>query len=84
MVRRPLNLDDIPDLMDIIEAADIVGMHPLTIRRAIYSGELEATIPRGRAPLRAGRSQGYRITRAALQRWYFNEPEPVETKEATS
>lgn len=71
---RDLTLDNLPDLMDLTEAAEKVNMNPATLRKAIRDGELEASIPRGREPARAGRSQGYRITREALQSWYFNTP----------
>jgi hypothetical protein len=74
MSRPPIDLDDIPELMDLEEAATAVLMHPMTLRKAIRLGELEASIPRGREPLKAGRGQGYRITRAALSSWYFNTP----------
>jgi len=74
MARPPINLDDIPELMDLAEAAGLVHMHPNTLRQAIKRGDLEAWISRGREPLRAGRSQGYRISRHGLTAWYFNAP----------
>jgi len=70
---RKLTLEDLPEIMTLVEAAARVEMQPLTLRKEIKVGSLEAFIPRGREPLRAGRGQGYRITREALQRWYFGQ-----------
>jgi hypothetical protein len=64
-------LEDIPELMTLKEAAAAVEMTELTLRTAIKRGELEAFIPRGRDASRAGRGQGYRITREALRAYYF-------------
>lgn len=72
-------LEDLPELMDLAAAAKAVEMTPLTLRKAIkrfQAGDktgLEAFIPRGKDPLRAGPGLGYRITREALQRWYFGK-----------
>jgi len=74
-MKRTLRLEDLPELMTLAEAAKVVEMHHRTLRRAIIRGELEAFIPRGRDPLRAGRGHGYRITREALASWYLNVPE---------
>ena len=71
--RKPLSLDDLPALMTLAEAAKAVEMSVPVVRKAIRRGELEAFIPRGREPLRAGRGQGYRITRDALTRYYFRQ-----------
>lgn len=72
---RKLTLEDLPDLMTLAEASAAIEMSIPTMRVAIKRGELEAFIPRGREPLRAGRGQGYRITRDALTRFYFRQPE---------
>lgn len=61
----------LPDDLTLKEAAAAVEMTEPTLRKAIKEGELEAYIPRGRDPLRAGRGQGYRIKRVNLQAWYF-------------
>lgn len=61
----------VDDVYDLAGAAAAVRMSVPTIRAAIRNRELEATIPRGRDPLRAGPGLGYRITREALTRWYF-------------
>lgn len=66
-----LTLEDLPEIMTLVEAAAAVEMTSVTLRKAIKTGELEAFIPRDRPPLRAGRGQGYRITRESLQRYYF-------------
>lgn len=71
--QRTLSLNDLPALMDLRAAANAVEMHPMTLRQAIRKGELEAFIPRGRVPLRAGPGQGYRITRESLTKWYFGQ-----------
>lgn len=65
-----LNLDDLPDLLDIRTACAALGVSDDTVRGAIRSGELRAYIPRGKAPGRAGRL-GYRILKRDLERWYF-------------
>lgn len=71
-----LTLEGIPELMTLAEAAAMVEMTITAVRMAIKRGELKAFIPRGRPPLRAGRGQGYRITRESLQAYYFGTPEP--------
>lgn len=71
MSERTLSLDDLPALMDLEAAAKAVQMTVPTLRKEIRKGRLEAFIPRGKEPLRAGPGQGYRITRDALTRWYF-------------
>lgn len=68
-----VDLSDIPELMSIKEAAAAVHLSSLTIRNAIRSGALAATIIAGRDPRKAGRGLGYRIHRDALQRWYFGQ-----------
>lgn len=72
MTQEPttFDLEDIPETMSVKEAAAVLGVQHYTIRRAIWRGELEAVMPRGRDPQRAGR-MGYRITREALRSWYF-------------
>lgn len=75
MASRKLSLDDLPTIMTLAEAAQAVEMKVPTLRVAIKRGELDAFIPRGREPLRAGPGQGYRITREALTRYYFRQPE---------
>lgn len=67
----PPILEGVADVMTIPEAAKACGVSPRTIRKAIRTGELEATVIGGREPIRSGRGLGYRITREALQRWYF-------------
>lgn len=67
------SLEDLPEHMTLAEAAERVEMRVPTLRKAIKAGELEAYIPRGRDPLRAGPGQGYRITKAALTRWFFGQ-----------
>ena len=78
MVNRPapvsgesLTFEDMPELLTVKEATEALRMSKDTLYVAIRSGELPAFIPRGRDPRRAGRSMGYRIHRADLQRWYF-------------
>ena len=71
--RKPLRLEDLPDLLTLREASVATGFTVATLRTAIKNGELEAFIPRGREPLRAGPGQGYRITREALTRYYFRQ-----------
>lgn len=66
-----LQLEDLPELMTLAQAAEAVRMSVPAVRAAVKSGDLPAFIPRGRDPLRAGRGQGYRIKREDLQRWYF-------------
>jgi excisionase family DNA binding protein len=46
----------------VSEVAQIVGLHPLTIRRAIAAGELKAANGGGKSP--------YRISRADLETWW--------------
>jgi hypothetical protein len=72
------------DVLTLREAAAQVRMAPTTLRYAIWRGELAAFIPRGRDPIHAGPTQGYRIYRADLQRWYFGaagSPKPMVTEE---
>lgn len=69
-----LTLEDLPAIMDTAQAAEATQTHPETIRRAIRRNELEAFIPRDRDPLRAGRGQGYRITKESLTSWFFHTP----------
>lgn len=69
---RKVTLDElVEDLYDLAGAAKAVQMSVPTLRTAIRRGELEAFIPRGKDPLRAGPGHGYRITRQALASWYF-------------
>jgi len=75
-MRKPLTLDDLADVLTLKEAADAVGMTETTLRVNIKSGELRAFLPRGKDPKHAGRGQGYRIEKTALEAWYFNKPEP--------
>lgn len=70
---KQLDLADLPDLMTLQELSVRLEMSVPTLRKAIKSGELEAFIPRGREPLRAGRGMGYRITREAATRYYFRQ-----------
>lgn len=74
-MKQTLTLEELPELMDLGEAANQVSMSVQSLRNAIRAGELAAFIPRGREPLRAGPGQGYRITREALASWYLNVPE---------
>jgi excisionase family DNA binding protein len=69
----PALLDGVAEVLTIAEAATAVGVIPRTIRKAIKSGELPATIIGGRDPLRSGRGMGYRIRREDLQAWYFGK-----------
>lgn len=64
---------DAPETFSITEAARLLGLTPQTIRKAIRKGEIEAFIIGNREPLKSGRGMGYRITRAALQSWYFGK-----------
>lgn len=79
-----LTLDDLPAIMDLDDAAARVLMEKTTLRRAIKAGELQAFVPRGKTPGRTGRGQGYRITAAALQAWYFGDPSLLDPKKAPS
>lgn len=67
----PPLFEGIADILTITEAATALAVNPRTIRNAIKSGELPATIIGGRSPLRSGRGLGYRIRREDLQAWYF-------------
>lgn len=70
-----------PEILTIMEVSRLLGLNHRTVREAVRSGELESFIIGGREPRRSGRGLGYRITRDALQRWYFGEsgrPKPVE------
>lgn len=65
--------DAVSSVLTVAEAAELVGVHHNTIRRAIKNGELAAHMPLGRDPRRAG-NFGYRIARAELLRWYAGQP----------
>lgn len=65
----------------ITEGAELVGMSPTTVRRAVRSGELEAHRPLGRAPRSLG-GLGYRIALTELWRWYRGQPKPKEAPDA--
>lgn len=64
-------LELVADLLSVSEAAEVVLVSTQTIRAAIRKGELEAFIPRGRQPKKAGPGMGYRIAKSDLQAWYF-------------
>lgn len=66
-------LEMVADFLTVQEAADLVGMHPITVRRAIRKGELDAHTPRNRNPRQLG-GGGYRIARVELVRWYQGKP----------
>lgn len=68
-----LSFEDLPALLSLREAALAVKMTVPTLRKAIKRGELDAFIPRGRDPLRAGPRLGYRIKREKLAEWYFGQ-----------
>ena len=53
------------------DAARIAGCHPVTVLRAIRSGELEAT--------RLGRRGDHRVHVDALDRWLHPTPDTEET-----
>lgn len=73
---KTLTLDDLPDVLTLAQAAQAVSMTEATLRKSIKDGSLRAFLPRGvTEPLRAGRGQGYRIEKSALEAWYFNKPE---------
>lgn len=69
------SFEDIADTVSIAEAAELVKLHPNTVRRAVTSGALPATLPGGADPKRTGRS-AYRIKRADLLAWYSGQPVP--------
>lgn len=64
---------DAPEVFTITEAAKLLGVHHRFIRNAIRADELEAFVIGGRDPRRAGAGMGYRITRQALQDWFFGK-----------
>lgn len=66
---------DAPEHFTVVEAADLLNVHHRFIRNAIRSGELPAFVVGGRDPRRAGAGMGYRITRQALQDWFFGKKE---------
>lgn len=74
--RPPGSIDvaELGDELSTTEAAQLLGVHVNTIRRAINAGTLEARVPMGRDPRRAGRL-GYRISRPVLLRWYAGATE---------
>lgn len=67
-----LSLDDLPETLNVREAAEAIRSNPETIRRAIRKGHLAAIAPRGVTNPKAFGSTGYRIHKAELERWYFN------------
>lgn len=69
---------DAPEVFTIKEAAALMKVNERTIRDAVRSKELEASIVGGRNPRQAGRGLGYRITRQALQDWFFGTNKPKE------
>jgi excisionase family DNA binding protein len=52
------------------EAAKALSVTPETIRRAVRSGVLTATLPGGRDARHTGQLS-YRIHRTDLERWFF-------------
>lgn len=56
-----------PDMLSPQEAADLLGLHPRTVLRAIAAGELQATKVRNR----------WRITRAELEQWLSRDLSPA-------
>lgn len=71
--RGGLTLENLPESMSVREAAATVKVHYQTIYKAIREGKLKAVLPAGAEGKRGGRF-GYRISAAALQAWYFNDP----------
>lgn len=63
-----------PPLMTTGAAAQVAGCHPVTILRAIHSGELEA--------IRLGRRGDHRVHVDALQRWLHPTTDTEETTRA--
>jgi excisionase family DNA binding protein len=57
-----------PDMLSPQEAADVLGLHPRTVLRAIAAGELQGTKVRNR----------WRITRAALEQWLSRDPSTAD------
>lgn len=74
----PPLLEGVAEVLSIPEAAKAVRVSPRTIRKAIKSGELPATIIGGRDPLKSGRGLGYRILRDDLQAWFFGATPKAE------
>lgn len=61
---------DIPAVMTIEDASEVLQMHHTTLRTAIHEGRLEACQPTGRA---------YRITREQLLSWLSSTSTSTKT-----
>lgn len=59
------------DVLTILQAAIATGMSSTVILHAIKRGDLGSFVPGG-GPA-TGRSRGYRIHKAELQRWFLGE-----------
>lgn len=82
MADQHVSFENVPDLLDINQAAGATRTSEWIIRQAIRryresEGKdpkgLPAFIPGGRDRQSPGRGQGYRIHKADLHRWYFGE-----------
>lgn len=74
--RRParMSLDQLGDIVTVSEVAEVCRLDKKTVLKAIHSGTLPAFFPAGSQYL------GFRLHRADVEAWYFNDPERAHTR----
>lgn len=68
-----LTLENIPDFVDVNQAAAAAKVSVKVIRDACKRGDLPSFIPGARPATAPGRGMGYRIKKADLQAWFFGQ-----------